>query len=109
MQCQDGEQQAALGNSFPRTKLSARLFYGIIVSGLLFGMSASCLGGWLYLDGSGKPTGHSIWNESASQFVIPICAIIGATFGGLSGVGGAVAISTYRRRSTIELQKSRHL
>jgi hypothetical protein len=78
--------------------LSARLFYGIILSGLLIGMYLSCLGGWLYLEGDAKPTGRGIWEASASQFVLPICAIIGATFGGLIGVAAAVGVTTYRRK-----------
>lgn len=83
----------------PHATLNLRTgtFYGIILSGLLLGMFASCLGGWLYLKGDSKPTGRGIWDESASAFVIPICAIIGATFGGLAGVGTAVGLTAYRR------------
>jgi hypothetical protein len=81
------------------SNLPAKLYYGIILSGLLFGMFSCSLGGWLYLESDGKPTGRGIWDESASQFVIPICAIIGATFGGLAGVATAVGITTYRRNN----------
>jgi len=91
--------------SLPRTPLahnhlSARLFYGIILSGLLLGLVACSLGGWVYLEfGDQTPTGHRIWEGIARVFVIPICAMIGSTFGGLFGVTVAVVLTVYCARS----------
>jgi hypothetical protein len=98
MQNRDREAPGLPPEPLSQTHLSARLFYAIITSGLLMGMLLSCLGGWLYLEGNAKPTGRGIWEESASQFVVPICAIIGATFGGLAGVATAVGVTNYRRK-----------
>src|SRR5271156_1600414 len=86
--------------------LSSRLFYGIILMGLWLGLFASCSGGWVYLQGDRKPSGRGIWEESAGQFVIPICAIVGATFGGLAGVAAAVGLAVYRRGNTRLDEKS---
>jgi hypothetical protein len=79
-----------------RNHLSARVFYGIILGGLLLGLVACSLGGWAYLEfGDRTPTGHRIWEGIARHFVIPICAMIGSTFGGLFGVAVAVALTAY--------------
>ncbi|HEV3438802.1 MAG TPA: hypothetical protein VG122_15660 [Gemmata sp.] len=80
--------------------LPARLFYGIVLGGLLLGLVACSLGGWAYLEfGDGTPTGHRIWEGIARVFVIPICAMIGSTFGGLFGVAVAVALTAYGKGS----------
>lgn len=81
-------------------QVPARLFYGIIVCGLLLGLVTCSLGGWAYLEfGDRTPTGHRIWEGIARVFVIPICAMIGSTFGGLLGVAVAVVLTQYRMRS----------
>ena len=98
MKSRDRRDFGAFQEPLSQPHLSARLYYTIILSGLLIGTLMSCLGGWLYLKGDAKPIGRGIWEESASQFVVPICAIVGATFGGLSGVVAAVGITTYRRK-----------
>ncbi len=80
--------------------LSARLFYGIILGGLLLGLTTCSLGGWVYMEfGDRTPTGHRIWEGIARVFVIPICAMIGSTFGGLFGVAVAVALTAYGKGS----------
>ncbi len=72
--------------------LPAWLFYGSIIAGLILGIAVCVLAGWSYLQvGDRKPTGRRIWDSNAEDFVIPICAMIGATFGGLAGVGAAIA------------------
>lgn len=81
------EEQKSVG--IPR--LPARMFYGVIVAGVLLGITACAAAGWVYLRfGDVKPTGRRIWDADAAAFVIPICVMIGATFGGLAGVAAAV-------------------
>jgi hypothetical protein len=80
-------------------RLSARVFYGIIIAGVLLGMAAAVGAGWLYLESdSARPTGRRIWDGDAATFVIPICVMVGATFGGMLGVGAAVLIEIASRR-----------
>jgi hypothetical protein len=75
-----------------RQQLSARVFYGLILAGVVLGVIISSVGGWLYLLDSAhqKPTGRRIWETEAEQFVIPVCVMIGGTFGGVLGVASAV-------------------
>lgn len=74
-----------------RPRLPARVFYGVIVAGVLLGIAVCAVAGWWYLNsGDAKPTGRRIWDADAEAFVIPICVMIGATFGGLAGVAAAV-------------------
>ena len=71
--------------------LPARVFYGIIVAGIVLGIVLCALGGWAYLEaGDRKPTGRRAHRGSAEVFVIPVCVIVGGTFGGLGGVAVAV-------------------
>lgn len=82
-----------------KSRLSARVFYGVIVAGLLLGIAVCTASGWAYLEyGERKPTGRRIWDSMAAEFVIPVCAIVGATFGGMLGVVAAVVWDS--RRST---------
>lgn len=80
-----------------KLRLSARVFYGIIVAGVLFGIAACVAAGWAYLElGDRKPTGRRIWDSEAESFVIPICVMVGATFGGMAGVAAAVMLEKAR-------------
>lgn len=76
----------------PSARLPAGVFYLVIAVGLLGGAALSAAAGWYYLNfGTQLPTGRRIWDADAASFVIPICVMIGATFGGLVGVGLAIA------------------
>jgi hypothetical protein len=80
-------------------RLRARDFYGIIVAGVLVGAIACAATGWIYLEsGTGKPTGRRIWDGVAEQFVVPICTMVGATFGGLLGLATAIAMDFRTRQ-----------
>jgi hypothetical protein len=80
-------------------RLPARLYYGVIVAGVLVGIAACAATGWAYLEwDAGRPTGMRIWDGVADRFVVPICAMVGATFGGLLGVAAAVVWDLRRRR-----------
>ena len=82
-----------------RNRLTPRLYYGIIIAGLLLGITICTSAGWAYLSsGDAKPTGRSIWEEMAEDFVIPICVMIGATFGGLAGVAVAAVWERSRQQ-----------
>jgi hypothetical protein len=79
-------------------RLPAWVFYGVIVAGVVVGALGCTASGWWYVEYAGaRPTGRRVWDGVADQFVVPICVMIGATFGGLLGV--AVAIAWDRRRS----------
>ena len=79
--------------SATNARLSARVFYGVIVAGVLLGISACVSAGWGYLQtGDRKPTGRRIWDADAETFVIPICVMVGATFGGMAGFAVAVLL-----------------
>jgi len=81
-------------------RLSARVFYGVILAGVLLGTVACAAAGWAYLEfGDRKPSGRRIWEGEAESFVIPISVMVGATFGGLAGVLAAVLLErAYGRR-----------
>jgi hypothetical protein len=81
-------------------RLSSKVFYGIIASCFFLGLTASCMGGWTYLQGDLKPTSRGIWEDTSTQFLIPVCAMIGATFGGLTGVLLAAGYSTWTSQRT---------
>jgi len=71
--------------------MPARTYYGIIISGMVFGMACCASAGWFYLHfDERKPVGRQIWDGIANEFVLPISIVIGATFGGLWGVAMAV-------------------
>lgn len=80
--------------------LPASVFYGVIIAGIILGIAACMMGGWIYLDcGAEKPVGRRIWAGIADQLLVPVCVMIGATFGGLAGVALAIACdSRFRKR-----------
>jgi NhaP-type Na+/H+ or K+/H+ antiporter len=74
------------------------VFYGVIVAGVLLGLALAVFGGWRYLEaGDRKPTGRRTLDGAAEVVVIPVCAMIGATFGGLAGFATA---AVWERRRT---------
>jgi hypothetical protein len=76
-----------------RSRLQAGAFYGIIAAGVLLGIVLCAAGGWVYLKaGDRTPTGRRIWDADAGDFVIPVCVMVGATFGGLAGFLVAVVL-----------------
>ncbi|MBA4065577.1 MAG: hypothetical protein C0501_18060 [Isosphaera sp.] len=79
----------AAGATKPR--LPARVFYGVIVAGVLLGSAAAAAGGWAYAR-DGEPEGRGVWADAAKGLVVPVAAMVGATFGGLAGVALAVAL-----------------
>lgn len=83
-----------------KPRLPARVFYGLIVAGVLLGASFAAVGGWLYLEsGDRKPTGRRVWDGTAEDFVIPVAVMVGATFGGLAGFAAAAVWERRRLRS----------
>jgi len=80
-------------------RLPARLFFGVIIAGVVLGSLVCAAAGWWYLEFSGtRPTGRRVWDGVAEQFVVPICVMIGATFGGLLGLVTAIALDVRARR-----------
>src|SRR5262245_44452054 len=80
--------------------LPARVFCGVIVAGVLLGALACAAAGWAYQEfGDRKPTGRRIWDTDAGSFVIPICVMVGATFGGLMGFVLAVVLERRQQKS----------
>ena len=72
-------------------RLPARVFYGVIVAGVLLGIALSSTAAWAYLEaGDREPTGRRIWGDVAKEFVIPIAVMMGSTFGGIAGFAVAV-------------------
>lgn len=88
---------AAGGN---RPHLPARVYYGVIVAGVVFGVALAVFGGYMYLEsGDRKPAGRRIWDGAAEGFVLPICAMVGGTFGGLAGFAAAAVLEARGRRT----------
>lgn len=82
-----------------RPRLSAPVFYSVIIMGVILGIMLSVAAGWTYLQSNErKPTGRRIWEADAANFVIPICVMVGATFGGLAGVASAVLLEKLMAR-----------
>jgi len=72
-------------------RLPARVFYGLIVAGVLLGIGLCGSAAWAYLEeGDREPTGRRIWGDVAKEFVIPLAVMMGSTFGGLMGFAVAV-------------------
>jgi hypothetical protein len=67
------------------------VFYGLIVAGVLLGSAAAAVGGWAY-SRTGAPEGRGVSGDAAKGLVVPIAAMVGATFGGLAGVALAVVL-----------------
>jgi hypothetical protein len=81
------------------SRLRSRTFYGIILAAVAVGAVICAAGGWTYLESNAqRPTGRRIWDGAAEQFVLPICVMIGATFGGLAGLTTAILIDSRGRR-----------
>lgn len=97
MPSDDGKTEGpAAGATKPR--LPARVFYGLILSGVVLGASLAALGGWAYLAfDDRKPTGRRIWVD-ARDFVIPVAVMMGATFGGVLGFAAAAVWDRRRGR-----------
>ena len=75
-------------------RLPARAFYGIILAGVLLGVLAAGGAAWAHLNfGADRPDARQIWGDVAETFVVPVAVMVGATFGGLVGVGAAVLVS----------------
>ncbi len=82
-----------------KTRLSARVFYGVILAGVLLGSLASGGAAWAYLEsGDREPTGRRVWGDVAKTFVIPVAVMMGATFGGLMGFFVAVVLDRRQQR-----------
>src|SRR5687768_6681500 len=88
-----------------KPRLPARVFYGVIVAGVLLGGLAAAAGGWLYLEsGEAAPTGRRVWGDVASGFVIPVGVMMGATFGGIAGFLLAVVLERRQQGSGVRGQ-----
>lgn len=86
------------GPAAGRTRLPARVFYGVIVAGVVLGVCLCGSAAWAYLQaGDRDPTARRIWGDVARDFVVPIAVMMGGTFGGLAGVAAAVVLD-YRAR-----------
>jgi hypothetical protein len=85
--------QQAHANETHKRALPAWLFYGIILGGLMSGLASCCLGGWQYLEQNSKAVNGSVGDDIAVYFIVPVCAIVGATFGGLIGVSLAIGLT----------------
>jgi hypothetical protein len=80
-------------------RLPARVFYGVIVAGVLLGAVAAGAGAWGYLaSGAARPDARRIWADVADDLVIPVAVMMGGTFGGLAGVAAAVGLETWSAR-----------
>jgi hypothetical protein len=83
-----------------KPQLTPRVFYSIIVAGVLLGAATCAAAGWAYLEyDDRKPTGRRIWDTDAGSFVIPISVMVGATFGGLAGFALAVILERRQQKS----------
>ena len=68
------------------SRLPARVFYGVILAGVLLGSLACGGGASLYLlDGGREATGQAIRGDVARELVMAVAIMTGATFGGILG------------------------
>ncbi len=91
----------------PAARLRGRTFYGIIVACVIAGALILATAGRADLESAGgRPMGRRIWEGVADHFVVPICVMIGATFGGLLGLATAIVLDfrARRRRSNPSLR-----
>jgi hypothetical protein len=78
-------------------QLPARVFYPILVAGVLLGALAAGAGAWMHLDaGDREATGRRIWG---AEITAPIAVMMGSTFGGLAGFAIAAVWDGRRRRT----------
>ena len=90
-------------------RLPARAFYGLILAGVLLGALSAGGAAWAYLAfGADRPDARQIWGDVADTFVVPVAVMVGATFGGLGGVGTAVLASIGIRSREGHSQPSRN-
>lgn len=71
--------------------LPARAFYSIIVAGVLLGLLAGAGGAWAFLQSQPPQP------DRPRELMIPIAAMIAATFGGIAGVAAAVRLDLRQR------------
>ncbi|MDB5307356.1 MAG: hypothetical protein JWO38_1558 [Gemmataceae bacterium] len=72
-------------------RLPARVFYGIIVAGVAFGVLAAGGAARAHLKADGpRPDARRVWGDVADDLVGPVAVMVGGTFGGLAGFGVAV-------------------
>lgn len=94
------EGQERGGPAAGRDRLPARVFYTVIVAGVLFGVALSGSLAWAYLQaGDREPVGKRIWADIAGELVVFIAVMMGATFGGLAGAAAAVVLDVRSRRA----------
>lgn len=79
-------------------RLSARAFYGAIAAGVVLGVVAAgaAAGGYLRAGGP-RPEARRVWGDVADDFVVPVAAMMGGTFGGLAGLAAAALLDRRRR------------
>jgi hypothetical protein len=73
--------------------LSGRVFYGVIVAGVLLGAAAALASGWAHLSpDAAEPDRPRVGPGWIGVFVLAVCGMVGATFGGLLGLAAAVLL-----------------
>jgi hypothetical protein len=79
-------------------RLPARTFYGIIAAGVALGAAAAGGGAWVYATSdAARPDGRRVLADVAAEIVVPVAVMMGATFGGLTGVASAVVLDRRNR------------
>lgn len=73
-------------------RLPARAYYAVIAAGVVGGAAVAGGAGWVFVARGGEADGRRVLADVANELVVPLAAMMGATFGGLAGVAAAVAL-----------------
>ena len=105
MRNEDPNNGAPATGTTPR--LPARVFYGVILAGVILGALAAGMWAVQYLEaGDREPTGRRVWGDVARGLVVPIAVMMGSTFGGLVGFFTAAAWEKRRSRTSLTSENS---
>lgn len=82
-----------------KAQLPARVFYGVLLAGVLLGSCACGIAAWVYTESGDREPTSRIWSDNAMSLVVPVGVMIGGTFGGLAGFLTAAIWEMRRCRS----------
>jgi hypothetical protein len=87
-----------MGPATGKARLPARVFYGVLLAGVLLGSCICGTAAWAYMEAGDREPTSRIWSDNAMSLVVPIGVMIGATFGGITGFATAVIWETRRTK-----------
>jgi hypothetical protein len=93
MRSSDGN---SVGPAIGKARLPARVFYGVLLAGVLLGSCVCGTAAWAYTAAGDREPTSRLWSDNAMSLVVPVGVMVGATFGGITAF--AIAVIWEKRR-----------